>query len=430
MKTIIVNCGEIAHLSSGDTSKPLSGAEMDDYENLIYEPGYAIIIENGIISKISNNEEITSEFIPWYQSGDIQTNEYNIIDACQYALTPGFVDSHSHLVWSGDRSNELSLRQNGKSYSDISKLGGGIKKTVNATRNESFKSLIDNSLRRADIAISLGTTTLEAKSGYGLNYLTEINSLKAIGEVSKNSNCKIIPTWLGAHDFPGDKLRSDYIDELINIQLPTIVEDNLAKYVDVFCEPGWYTSEETEIIVNESKKLGLIPRLHVDEFTNSDGLKLATELGSVSGDHVAHSSDDSRSFASSNGTMQTFLPGTPYVLGKPISLPIRKCIAEGWSFSIASDFNPNCPSLSLPFVGSLLSHRLSIDPIISLIAATRNPATTILDNLTTGCLNVGAPADINFLWSNYISGWCQTPGMNPIRKTMIDGIIVNSNKVI
>jgi imidazolonepropionase-like amidohydrolase len=128
--------------------------------------------------------------------------------------------------------------------------------------------------------------------------------------------------------------------------------------------------------------------------------------------------------------MQTFLPGTPYVLGKPISLPIAQCIDEGWSFSIASDFNPNCPSLSLPFVGSLLSHRMDIDPIIGLIAATRNPATTILDNSTTGCLNVGGPADINLLWSNYISGWCQTPGMNPICKTLINGNIVNSNNVI
>ena len=403
---------------------------MTDFDNLIHQPGYAIIIEKGIISRIGKNEEIINEYVPWYKSGNFQTEEYNIIDACKSALTPGFVDSHSHLVWSGDRSNELTLRQNGKSYADISKLGGGIKKTVNATREESFKSLIDNSLRRADIAISFGTTTLEAKSGYGLNQMTEIKSLKTIDEVSKISNCKIIPTWLGAHDFPDEKLRSDYIDELINIQLPNIVEDNLAQYVDVFCEPGWYSTEETEIIVNESKKLGLTPRLHVDEFIDSGGLKLAAELGSVSGDHVAYSNDESRSFASSNGTMQTFLPGTPYVLGKSISLPIRKCIDEGWSFSIASDFNPNCPSLSMPFVGSLLSHRLEIDPIISLIAATRNPATTILDNLTTGCLKVGAPADINFLWSKYISGWCQTPGMNPICKTMINGIIVNSNKVI
>jgi imidazolonepropionase len=430
VKTLILNCGEIAHFSTGDTSMPLSGAEMTDYDNLIYQPGYAIIIEKGIISKISSNEEIINEFVPWFKGGDIQTEEYNIIDARQSALTPGFVDSHSHLVWSGDRSKELSLRQNGKSYADISKLGGGIKKTVNATREESFKSLIDNSLRRADIAISLGTTTLEAKSGYGLDHITEIKSLKAIDEVSKISNCKITPTWLGAHDFPNDKLRSDYIDELINVQLPNIVEDNLAQYVDVFCEPGWYTAEETEIIVNESKKLGLTPRLHVDEFIDSGGLKLAAELGSVSGDHVAYSSDESRSFASSNNTMQTFLPGTPYILGKPISLPIAQCIEEGWSFSIASDFNPNCPSLSLPFVGSLLSHRMNIDPIISLIAATRNPATTILDNSTTGCLNVGGPADINLLWSNYISGWCQTPGMNPICKTLINGNIVNSNNVI
>ena len=159
--------------------------------------------------------------------------------------------------------------------------------------------------------------------------------------------------------------------------MPLISEKGLAKWVDVFCEPGWYTIEETEYIVNESKQFGLDSRLHVDEFVDSGGLELATELESVSGDHVGYSSDNARSTASEAGTMQTFLIGTPYVLNKNLNFPIRKCIDEGWKFSVATDFNPNCPIISLPLIGSILSHRMSLDPLESLIAVTRNPASTI-----------------------------------------------------
>jgi len=404
---------------------------MLDKESLVYPNGNAILINNGKISLIDNNENITDEYIPWYMGGNISKNGYNIIDAGGKAIIPGLIDSHNHLVWSGDRSNELSLRQSGNSYSDIAKLGGGIKKTVVSTRNSSFSDLFSKGMERLEIAIMHGTTSLEAKSGYGLCNETEEMILKVISSLNENSKCKVFPTWLGAHDIPEGKSRKEYLEELIHEQLPIITKNRLAKWVDVFCEPGWFTVDETELIVKTSQEMGLNSRLHVDEFVDSGGLSLAAELGSSSGDHVAFSSDESRDFATKSGTMQTFLPGTPYILGKKINLPIQKCIDESWDFSIATDFNPNYPSLSMPFVGSLLSHRLNVNPLVSLIASTRNPATSIFDSdEMRGSLSIGSPADLNIISSSFIDGWCQTPGINPIIKTMIDGIIVNSNKTI
>ena len=431
MTTIITNCGEIAHLSIGDITKPISGHEMSDKESLVHAKDNAIVIKNGKIMTIDQNEVMIDEFIPWYRGGNITKGSYNVVDAGGKAIIPGLVDSHTHLVWSGDRYNELSMRQNGLSYHDISNLGGGIMKTVETTRNTEFTNLLSKANDRLDIATSYGTTTLEAKSGYGLSNNTEDILLKVISSLAKNSQCNVFSTWLGAHDFPINKKKSEYIEELIEIQLPNVYENKLAKWVDVFCEPGWFSLEDTERIVNASHEVGLKSRLHVDEFVDSNGLKLASELGSVSGDHVAFSNDESRNLASKSGTMQTFLPGTPYILGKKIDLPIQKCIDEDWNFSIASDFNPNYSSLSMPFIGSLLTHRLNINPLTSLVASTRNPASTLFESdEMRGSLAIGSPADLNIISSSYIDGWCQTPGINPISKTMIDGEIVNSNKTI
>ena len=158
-------------------------------------------------------------------------------------------------------------------------------------------------------------------------------------------------------------------------------------------------------------------RLHVDEFVDSGGLALAAELGSVSADHVACSNDDSRVSAAESGTVQTFLPGTPYVLGKSLELPIKKCITEDWPFSIATDFNPNCPITSLPLIGSFVTHRLGVDPIASLVAVTRNPATTMFDEEEPrGVISEGSIADMNVLWSSSADSWCQTPGSSPVRR--------------
>jgi imidazolonepropionase len=218
------------------------------------------------------------------------------------------------------------------------------------------------------------------------------------------------------------------LEELINSQLPAVVEQGIARWADVFCEGGWYSNDETEMIVRAAAEQGLPARLHVDEFEDSGGLALAAELGAVSGDHAAKSSLDSRQAAAESGTMQTFLPGTPYVLGNPLDSPLSKCIEEEWAFSLATDYNPNCRILSMPFIGNLATTRMGLDPLAALVAVTRNPSTTLDDPDVTGTIVERGRADINILWSQSVDGWCQTPGENPVTTTIIAGSIVNVNK--
>jgi len=430
MKTILYNCGEIAHLSTGDDEFPLSGSRMLDREELVFPPGMGILIDSEKIQRIGPMQDIVAEFAPWYPSKS-ENGEIRVIDVGGMAVVPGFVDSHTHLVWSGDRSNELSMRISGKSYKEIARTGGGIMKTVNSTRSAPQKQLIDSGLRRLESALKNGTTSMEAKSGYGLDLDSEVKLLEAISVIGRSSPCDVSATWLGAHDFPKEMTRDEYVDHLISEQLPVISELSLANWVDVFCEEGWFTNEQTEEIVTASREFGLGSRLHVDEFVDSGGLQLASELGSVSADHVACSNDDSRISAAESGTVQTFLPGTPYVLGKDMDLPIKKCIDEDWPFSIATDFNPNCPITSLPMIGSLVTHRIGIDPIATLAAVTRNPATTMFQDSgeVRGVISEGKIADLNILWSSSVDSWCQTPGTSPVRYTLKNGDIVNSNTV-
>ncbi len=430
MRTLLYNCGEVAHLSTGDDEFPLSGNRMLERNSLVHPPGMGILIDSSKILKISPMEELVAEFAPWYPAQS-ENGGTRVVDIGGMAVVPGFIDSHTHLVWSGDRTNELSMRISGKSYKEISQIGGGIMKTVSSTRSAPQSELVESGLRRLESAIKNGTTSLEAKSGYGLDLDTEVKLLEAISVIARTSPCDVRATWLGAHDFPKEMTNSDYVEHLISDQLPVIAELSLAKWVDVFCEEGWFTNEQTEEIVAESKSYGLESRLHVDEFVDSDGLQLASELGSVSADHVACSNEDSRISAAESGTVQTFLPGTPYVLGKEINLPIKQCIEEDWPFALATDFNPNCPITSLPMIGSLATHRIGIEPIAALAAVTRNPSTTIFqdEGEVRGVIAEGCSADLNVLWSPSADSWCQTPGTSPVSFTIKNGVIVNSNKV-
>ena len=428
MRTILHNCGEVAHLSTGDDEDPLSGQRLLDRDSLVHPAGLAIMIVEGLIEKIAPSEELLSEYAPWYPTkntiGDVE-----VLDMEGMAVVPGFVDSHTHLLWSGDRTNELSMRLGGKTYQEIAQSGGGIMKTVRSTRSSPKRNLVERGISRANECLRNGTTTLEAKSGYGLDLDSEVKLLESISEIDRSMDLDIRATWLGAHDFPPEMGREEYVEHLISEQLPVISELSLAKWVDVFCEEGWFTNEQTEDIVKASKEYGMKSRLHVDEFVDSEGLALAAELGSLSADHVACSNDDSRISAAESGTVQTFLPGTPYVLGKNLDLPIKKCIREDWPFSIATDFNPNCPITSLPLIGSFVTHRLGVDPIASLVAVTRNPATTMFDGeKPRGTISEGRIADMNVLWSSSADSWCQTPGSSPVRATIKNGVIVNSNK--
>jgi len=430
MRSLLYNCGEVAHLSTGDDEFPLSGNKLLDRGSLVHPAGMGIMIDDSSIVKIAPMQELVEEFAPWYPAKNMN-GDVEVIDVEGGAVVPGFVDSHTHLVWSGDRSNELGMRISGKSYKDIAQSGGGIMKTVNSTRSAPQKQLVDSGLRRLETAMINGTTSLEAKSGYGLDLDSEVKLLESISIINRSTPCDVRATWLGAHDFPKEMSRDQYVEHLISEQLPVISELSLANWADVFCEEGWFTIEQTEEIVTAAKEFGIGSRLHVDEFVDSGGLQLAADVGAVSADHVACSNEDSRISAAESGTVQTFLPGTPYVLSKNLDLPINKCIEEDWPFSLATDFNPNCPITSIPLIGSLASHRMGVDPIASLVAVTRNPASTMFqeENEIRGTIAEGRIADLNILWSASADSWCQTPGTSPLSCTIKNGRIVNSNKV-
>ena len=422
MGLLLLNCGPVATLSDGDINLPLIGQQMSDIESLTIDGNNGILMSADSIEKISQSEELSHEY------GFEDTQSMKIFDCKGKAIIPGFVDSHTHLLWDGDRANEMQLRHSGLSYSEIAKSGGGIQKTVQFTRKASFERLTNLGLKRIERAFSHGTTTMECKSGYGLSLESEIRLLQSTQFLSETTPMEIHSTWLGAHDVPKDMVIDDYVDLLIHEQLPAVVEQGIASYADVFCEPGWFSLEHTELIVNAAEDFGLPARIHVDEFVDGGGLQLASELGVVSGDHVGHSSDSARQEASEAGVMQTFLPGTPYILGHELESPLKKCVENDWAFSLATDFNPNCRTLSIPFVGSLATHRLGLSPIEALASVTRNPASTLTKSVNgklPGSIREGGPADILILDSEYIESWCQMPGDNPIFKTVKSGKFVN-----
>ena len=405
-RQIFVNAGAIAHFSTGDIHQPLVGLAMSSSEQ-IHSPGHGFVVEGGQFTKNAPTEEIMDEY-----GSDTEVHDFE-----GRSITPGFVDAHTHLLWDGDRSNEIRMRQQGMSYSEIAASGGGIRHTVSETRgSQSLRILGDD---RRNIALMHGTTSIEVKSGYGLDTDSELTLLQVYCEMQNDVNTpRLYPTWMGAHDIPHGLKREEYVEQILSEQLPAIIEQGIAIAADVFCEPGWFTLEDTEEICKEAAKAGLSIRLHVDEFTDGEGLELAAELGAVTADHAIHSSDDARAAAADAGTLQGFLPGTPYVLGLKSWPPIQQCIDEEWPWTIATDFNPNCQSLSIPMTGSLVTHRLNIDPIAALAAVTRNPATGLdQSRCTQGIIAEGAIANFNELKSTHVESWCQSPGHSSIRKT-------------
>jgi len=406
-RQIFVNAGPIAHFSTGDLRKPLVGLEMSSDEQ-IHPTGWGFVIESGRFSAISPSEDILSEY---GQNSEIH-------DLSGRAIIPGFVDGHTHLLWDGDRSKEMRMRQQGMSYAEIAAAGGGIRYTVTQTRGSD--NLLEIGRTRMQTAVGHGTTSIEVKSGYGLNTENELKLLQLYSDLQQESNqLQMSLTWMGAHDIPHGLKRSEYVEQILSEQLPAVIEQGIATSADVFCEPGWFTLEDTEEICKEAKRAGLSIRLHVDEFANGEGLELAAELGAVTADHAIHSSDDARASAAEAGTLQGFLPGTPYVMGSEHWPPIQKCIDEEWPWTLATDFNPNCQSLSIPMTGSLVAHRLKIDPIAALAAVTRNPATAFETESVDvqGVISVGAIANFSQLNSENIESWCQSPGHSPILKT-------------
>ena len=411
MQRLLTNAGPIAHLAGNG---PIRG-HIDDESELVAGAGLAILVEDHIVKKIGESEELETEF-----------TGAEVFDLQGKAIIPGLVDSHTHLLWTGDRSREVSWRQKGLSYREIAERGGGIAATVLPTRKSSDSELAHLGIGRMREALRNGTTHLEAKSGYGLDTETELRLLTIAESLSAVQGLPSLDlTWLGAHAAPPSSSVNSYFEQIISEQLPAVIEQGIARSADVFCEPGWFNIEQTEVIMKESRKGGLDLRLHIDEFEDGGGGQLAAELQVSTADHAHYTNDDARANMNDAGVNCGFLPGTPYSMAADYP-PFEHCLDNNWVWSIASDFNPNCRTLSLPFISSVLVQRNEISPITTLAACTRNSASTTPhpSGLVHGQIVEGGIANLNIVDGPWWEGWCLQPGHSPFAATMLEGELI------
>jgi imidazolonepropionase len=322
--------------------------------------------------------------------------ENQVINAAGKVVTPGLVDSHTHLLFAGSREDEFEQRLQGRTYQEIAAQGGGINATVRRVRQaskEELKALARPRLRRL---LRFGVTTIEVKSGYGLSLADEIKCLEAIAELNAEGPWELVPTFLGAHAVPPEFRddRAGYVDLLVNEMLPEVARRRLAEFCDVFCETGVFSLAESERILGKARDLGLKLKLHADELTPLGSAELAARLGAVSADHLLCISDAGIDALAAAGTVATLLPGTAFFLGMPYA-PARKLIERGVPVALASDCNPGtCPTENLPLVGTMACTQMKMLPAEVLTALTRNAAAALGRAATIGTLEVGKQADL------------------------------------
>lgn len=322
-----------------------------------------------------------------------------VIDATDLIALPGFVDAHTHLVFAGSREDEFAMRAEGKTYQQIAEQGGGILKTVRATRAATKKDLKKLASRRLDDMMHHGTTTVEIKSGYGLTEPDEIKMLEAINELREEHLMTIVPTFLGAHAIPPEyrDRREAYVDLVCERMLPYIGRKRLAVFCDVFCDKGYFTVEESRRILEEGRRHGLKAKLHAEELAASGGSRLAGELGALSADHLEHVDDRGMEALKTAGVVGVLLPGVSFFLNHGYA-PARKLIDRNIPVAIASDFNPgSCMSFSIPLMMTIACTQMSMTPEEAITACTLNGAAALGLSHTVGTIEVGKQADIILL---------------------------------
>ena len=344
-----------------------------------------------------SNIEILIEGETIQEIGPTVNNADEIVDCSGRLVTPGFVDPHTHPVFYKGREEEYTMRLAGASYQEIAENGGGILSSIKDVRNASEDELVERVKKRMTRFIKLGTTTVEAKSGYGLDTESELKSLRVLNRVNRDHPIDIIPTFLGAHAFPPEFSDDPdgYVDLLCDEMIPAVGEQGIAQYCDVFCEKGYFSVEQSRRILETGKTYGLIPRLHADEFEDSGAAELAAEVGAVSADHLMAVSNDGISALKNGAVTATLLPGTTFFLGKQSYAPAEKLREAGISIALATDFNPGSSHLqSIPLMISLACSYLKLSVEEAFRAATWQSAITLNIHHKVGSLEVGKNADL------------------------------------
>ncbi len=376
----------------------------------------ALAVSGELITHVGETKEILSE---------INEKDYFVINGEGKTLLPGFVDSHTHLVFGGYREEEFSWRLRGDSYMSIMKRGGGIVNTMKATRSSSFEELKNTASNRLNEMYAMGVTTVESKSGYGLDLETEITQLQVMAALNKEHPMDIVPTFLGAHAIPPEyKGRTNkYLDFIIEKVLPVVQQEHLAEFCDIFCEEGVFSVDQSEQLLLAAQKYGLKSKLHADEIVTLGGAELAVKLNATSADHLLQVSNEGIRLLAQSNTIATLLPLTAFSLNEPYARG-REMIDAGCAVALASDLNPgSCFSCSIPMLFALACIKMKLSPEEAVNALTINGAAAVGRAATIGSLDVGKQADMILLRFPSYKFLPYHVGMNLVETTIKKGIL-------
>ena len=342
-------------------NRPRVGAEMSDLA-IVRDGG--MLIRDGKIDIVGSSAEIKKK-----------ATDCEIVNAAGRLVVPGFVDAHAHPVFVGNRLDDFERRAKGETYEQIAAAGGGIWSTVEKTRAAKETNLFEQSKKHANWFLKCGTTTVEAKSGYGLTVEDELKILRVIRRLNEETPIEFVPTFLGAHAIPREWRQSEYIDLVINEMLPRVASEKLAEFCDVFCERGYFDIAQSREILAAAKKHGLKLRIHADQLTNSGAAKLAAEFKATTADHLEKTDEQGIAALKAAVVQPVLLPGSVYALGSTDYPRAREMIDAGLAVVIATDFNPgSSPTVSMPMILSLACTQMKMSPAEAITASTINAA--------------------------------------------------------
>jgi imidazolonepropionase len=381
MTVCIVNIGQLVTLAG--PNRPRVGGEL---RGLGIISDAAMLIEDDRVADVGSYAELKSHIEPGVK----------VIDAEGRCVTPGFVDAHTHLVFAGNRADEFERRIGGATYQEIAAGGGGILRTVKLTREATEDELLAAARKHRDWMMRGGTTTLEAKSGYGLERETELRMLRVIARLNAEGPVRMVPTLLAAHTVPPEFVgrRQEYLRLVIEEIIPAVAAAGAARYCDAFCDDHAFTVEETRAVLTAAKRHGLGLRLHAEQFRPGTGAALAAELGAATADHLETATEETLAQLRDAGVQPVLLPGSVFALGRTQYPPARKMVEMGLGIVLATDFNPgSSPVASMPFTLSLACLQMGLMPAEALTASTINAAWSLGMGEQVGSLETGKQAD-------------------------------------
>lgn len=403
----------VIHDASEIVVGPSTTAPLEKHE------GAALAVTDGRVAAVGPTEEITDEYPP--------ENATHAIDAGGKSVIPGFVDSHTHGLFAGDRSDEFAAKLGGESYQEILAEGGGILRTVRAVREAGDDELLSKLLGHLDTMLAHGTTTVEIKSGYGLDTETELRMLDVIRQADEQHPIDVVPTFMGAHAVPEESDAESYTDRVIDDQVPAVAEQGIAEFCDVFCEEDVFSVEQSRRVLDAGMDHGLTPKVHAEEFVRLGGAQLAAELGAASADHLLHANAEDRAALAEAGVTPVLLPGTAFSLGADYA-DARAFLDDGGSVAVATDFNPNCHSRSMGFAIALACVGMEMTPAEALVAGTHGGARALDRAGEVGMLREGMPADVAVVNGSSHVHVPYNFGVNTVETVLKDGEPVHGER--